>query len=93
MMGGKARPPGPAGSPCIQTVHGRGRMRTIADVDGAPAEGEVVLAAVDVGLVPVGVEGHRARLRRKVEQTLQVTNSEIRCMLTANPVVWTSHEQ
>ena len=50
---------------------------TVADVDGAPAEGEVVLAAVDVGLVPVGVEGHRARLRRKVEQTLQGTNSEI----------------
>ena len=50
--------------------------RTVADVDGASAEGEVVLAAVDVGLVPVGVEGHRARLRRKVEQTLQATNSE-----------------
>ena len=43
----------------------------VADVDGAAAEGEVVLAPVDVGLVPVGVEGHGARLGRQVEEALQ----------------------
>ena len=42
----------------------------VADVDRAAAEGQVVLAPVHVRLVAVGVESHRARLGRQVEEAL-----------------------
>jgi hypothetical protein len=49
-------------------------IHSVPDVDGASAEGEVVLAAVDVVLVAVGVESHGTRLCSQLKQALQEEN-------------------